>query len=256
MAHAIPVTLVDQNGNYVAAGGGGGGGTTVDLIKVGGVGIALGQDTDGTHSIPVVLPSGLALTVSGAVVASGTVSLGAGAAEIGHLTANQSVNMAQVSGTTASVNNGTVDAGTLRVTLASNGTGQVALASGSQIQPIPGTSGGLTMYHAVVPNNVTGVVVKNSAGQIYGITLANNSATLAFLKLYDSSSAPTAGAGTIKKILIVPGPSGGGGGGLVYSQPHGLAFASGIAYTFTTLIADADATVPAAATYSIDIDYK
>jgi hypothetical protein len=35
-----------------------------------------------------------------------------------------------------------------------------------------------------------------------------------------------------------------------------LAFASGIAYTFTTLIADADATVPAAATYSIDIDYK
>jgi len=107
-----------------------------------------------------------------------------------------------------------------------------------------------------VPNNVTGVVVKNTAGQVYGITLANNSATPGYLKLYDTSSAPTAGSGTIKKTLIVPGPSGGGGGGLVYVPTTGLAFANGIAYTFTTVITDADNTAPAASTYSIDIDYK
>src|SRR5207253_8093054 len=47
------------------------------------------------------------------------------------LPANQSVNVAQVAGTATSVNNGTVDAGTIRVTVASNSTGQIALAAGA-----------------------------------------------------------------------------------------------------------------------------
>jgi hypothetical protein len=60
-------------------------------------------------------------------------TLQAGSNQIGHLEANQSVNHAQVAGTATSVNNGTVDAGTQRVTIASNSTGQVALAAGTAL---------------------------------------------------------------------------------------------------------------------------
>lgn len=128
-------------------------------------------------------------------------------------------------------------------------------ASGS-FQPIPGTTGGLTMYKAIVPNNVTGVVVKNSPGMIYGIELFNNSAVIAWLHLYNVTSAPTAGAGTIVKTLLFPAPAAGGGGGIIYMPWMGLTFDTGIAYTVTTGIADNDVAIPAAATYAVNIDYK
>lgn len=59
------------------------------------------------------------------------VGLSAGVNTIGALTANQSVNNTQVSGTAIAVNNGTVSAGVQRVTIASDSTGQVTLASGA-----------------------------------------------------------------------------------------------------------------------------
>jgi len=62
---------------------------------------------------------------------SEAVVLGAGAATIGALTANQSINVAQIAGTTTAVNNGVVGAGVQRVTIASDSTGQVALAAGT-----------------------------------------------------------------------------------------------------------------------------
>jgi hypothetical protein len=51
--------------------------------------------------------------------------LPAGSNVIGALTANQSVNIAQVAGGTAAANNGTSSANTLRVTVASDSTGQI-----------------------------------------------------------------------------------------------------------------------------------
>lgn len=171
-----------------------------------------------------------------------------------------SSNITQWNGNTVSLNNGAADAGTLRVTLANNGTGIVSLAAGAAligtVQPVPATSGGCSLYEAIVPANTTGVVVKNSAGMVYGIQLCNTSAVLGVLHLYDSASAPTAGAGTIVKTLLVPGPAAGGGGGNNVTFPVGIAFANGIAYTFTTGIAHADTGAPSAGTYSISIDYK
>lgn len=80
-------------------------------------------------------PSTAAVAADGALVTAFHPSspLPAGASIIGALTANQSVNNAQISGTTTSVSNGTTDAGTQRVTLSSDSTGQVKLATGANV---------------------------------------------------------------------------------------------------------------------------
>ncbi len=58
-----------------------------------------------------------------AIIASATVSIAA----------NASVNVNEVAGTATSVNNGTTDAGTQRVTLSSNSTGQVTANAGTNL---------------------------------------------------------------------------------------------------------------------------
>lgn len=45
----------------------------------------------------------------------------------------QDVNLTKIAGTATSVNNGTVDAGTIRVTVASDSTGQIKLATGANV---------------------------------------------------------------------------------------------------------------------------
>lgn len=113
------------------------------------------------QSNPLSLTTGGGLRVDGSGATqpvSGTVSLGAGAATIGALTANQSVNTAQVAGTTTSVNNGTVDAGTQRVTIASDSTGLVKLATGAN------TIGALTANQSVNHAQVSGTAVSVNNG--------------------------------------------------------------------------------------------
>lgn len=58
---------------------------------------------------------------------TGQVTLATGAATIGALTANQSVNVAQINGVTTTMGNGVSGTGVQRVTLASDSTGQVAV---------------------------------------------------------------------------------------------------------------------------------
>lgn len=72
------------------------------------------------------------------------------------LPANQSVNVSQVAGTTTDVNNGTVSAGTQRVTLASDSTGQVKLAAGA---------------------NLAGYVVNADPTNTYGLAAVSRSVT-------------------------------------------------------------------------------
>ena len=74
----------------------------------------------------------LRTSVNNTVTVSGTVTANAGTGTF-NIQSNASVNVAQLAGTTTSVNNGTTDAGTLRVTLSSDSTGQVKLATGANV---------------------------------------------------------------------------------------------------------------------------
>lgn len=74
------------------------------------------------------------------------------------LPANQSVNVSQVAGTNTSVGNGTTDAGTTRVTISSDSTGQVKLATGAN------TIGALSANQSVNQAQVAGTATSVNNG--------------------------------------------------------------------------------------------
>jgi hypothetical protein len=106
----------------------------------------------GTGPFPVSDNAG-SLTVDSPVGTPTFVRLSDGAAAI----TNLAVNNTQIAGTAMSVNNGTVDAGTQRVTLASNGTGVVGLAAGAA------TIGALTANQSVNVAQIAGTAASTGS---------------------------------------------------------------------------------------------
>lgn len=191
------------------------------------------------NGVPIVFPGGGLSTVNLTQVGGGVISLGQA------LNAS-SIPVALASDSALAIS-GTVTA-----------SGSVALLAGSaligQVGLVPQTSGGATMKSNIILANTTAIVVKASPGQLYGLQLFNNATTIAYLKIYDATSA-TAGSGTPALRLMIPAPPV-GGGGVVYHFANGLQFATGITYIVTTGIADADTGAPAATTYLVNAFYK
>lgn len=104
-------------------------------------------------------------------------------------------------------------------------------------------------------NNTTGVVIKDNAGLVFGVRAFNNSSTIAYLKFYNTATAPTT-ADTVIDRFMIPGPASAGGGGFIAPMPNGKAYSTGISIRVSTGIADADTGSPAASTYLVSIDYK
>lgn len=119
---------------------------------------------------------------------------------------------------------------------------------------IPATSGGLTISSTLIASGTNATSVKASAGQLYKVEVTNNSANIGYLKIYNTASAPTAGAGTPVIRLMVPGNA--SGTGVLSTYDNGVAFATGIGFTFTGGIADADTTSVAASAFIVNLYYK
>jgi len=100
------------------------------------------------------------------------------------LVANQSVNVNQVAGVGTATGNGVTNTGTQRVTISSDSTGQVALASGSN------TIGSLTANQSVNVAQVNGTTTSTNAGAVgtgsQRVAVAQDSTTVA-----GSASLPT-----------------------------------------------------------------
>jgi hypothetical protein len=93
--------------------------------------------------------------------------------------------------------------------------------------------------------------VKNSAGRLYAIQGYNASSSVRYLKLYNTSSAPTAGSGTPVKTLALP-PS----CGFAFDWPLGLTFSTGIGFTLVTGVADNNSSsVTAGDILGLNLDY-
>lgn len=143
-------------------------------------------------------------------------------------------NVKALNGTAISVNSGTVDAGTQRVTLASNGTGVVGLSAGANIvgkvgidqttavttngvviAPTSASAAGITPV--VSASAESGHILKGSAGNLYGVYATNLTATAGFLIVTNTATVPADGAVTpiacvpltasgVASINYVPGP--------------------------------------------------
>ena len=116
---------------------------------------------------------------------------------------------------------------------------------------VPAPFGGLLPFKLLCAANTTGVSVKqNSPGQVYGYILANSSASIRYVKLYDKASAPI--VGTDVPVVTIPVPAGAGAN---MALALGISFVNGIGIGITAGLADTDATAPAANDVSATILY-
>lgn len=118
-----------------------------------------------------------------------------------------------------------------------------------QAQVVPGTSGGLSVYRSL-DASPTGVIVKSSAGQVYGWEIYNNAAAARFVKLYNLSGTPTA-SGTPALTLGMAQTS-----VVTFSTPDGIAFDTGIGLRATTGVADNDTGTPTGNDVVVNLVYK
>lgn len=127
----------------------------------------------------------------------------------------------------------------LWVNVKTSATLTVTVSGTVTVTQTPATSGGLTISRTLSASGTNATLVKNAAGQVYGWYITNTNAAARFVKLYNSSSAPTAGSGTPVMTLLVPGGTS-GSGVIAAEYTSGIAFSSGIGFTITSGVADSD----------------
>jgi len=103
-------------------------------------------------------------------------------------------------------------------------------------------TGAASQSNFVAAATTNATVIKGSAGRLLGYVLTNNAAAVRYVKLHNSATAPTAGAGVVGTIGVPPN-----GGTVAFQMEGGIGFATGISITTVTGAAAADATAVAAA---------
>ena len=226
----------------------------VDIAGMAGVRVITTAYTSGT--VTGTVKCGMEPSLVGI---EGNPVLGAGANVIGALTANQSVNIAQMNGVAVTMGSGVNGTGVQRVSLA---TDQAALSvAGVFSVKIDQTTDGTTNKVNATPVTPTanvlssaattnGTVIKGSAGTLYSITASNTGAANAFLKLHNSATV-TPGTTAVALTITLP-PSG------TVNVPFGatgMRFGTGICLSITNLVADSDTTAIAAAQVKVLTSY-
>lgn len=93
-------------------------------------------------------------------------------------------------------------------------------------------------------------LVKAGSSQVGGWYLFNSAAYAVYLKIYNSVTAPTAGAGTPVMTIGIPA-----GAGANFELTRGIPFSTGIGFTITKLPADNDTTVVVANDLIVNLLY-
>lgn len=266
----------------------------IDWTKIGGTTISVNNGTTDAGTLRVTLSSD----------STGQVKLATGANTIGALSANQSVNVAQLAGTATDVNSGNKSAGTLRVVLATDqpaltnkllvtpdsvalpanqsvnvaqmngvattmgngvaGTGvqRVAVASDNtffEITPVATatTTNGVITTNCYITSaaSTNSTNCKASAGNVYFVHVTNTTTTNYFLRLYNSSSAPTCSSATgfVETIPALGASANGGVNGRVNMIPQ--SYTTGIGFCLTGGGSSTDNTNAATGVY-VTIGYK
>jgi len=196
------------------------------------------------------------------------------------LPANQSVNAAQINGVTPFMGNGVTGTGSLRVTIASDNTansnpflvtgsgtagsaaaGVVTVQGVASMTPVqaaltPQTTGGLSVYAVEPGASDNHVVIKNGAGQVYGINTFSKNAAAQFMRLYNVGTGFN-GCNSATGLIwegIIPGAT--TGAGFVVEYPNGIAFGTGISICVTGAYGQTDTTAATASVMAVNIMYK
>ena len=107
----------------------------------------------------------------------------------------------------------------------------------------------------IAANNTTAIVIKATGGTVYSVDAFNNGGTIAYVKLYNATTA-TCGSGTPQARYMIPFGASSSGGGFNVSNINGDAYANGVVMCITTGIADNDTSAPAASTYIVNVHLR
>ena len=100
----------------------------------------------------------------------------------------------------------------------------------------------------------TGTNVKNSPGVLASVIVGNNSTNTAYLKLYNSGTAPRMGTDTPVQNILIPGNTTGAGFSYPITAP-GLNFSTGIGFGLSAGIALLDVSVVATNAITVNFGY-
>lgn len=132
-----------------------------------------------------------------------------------------------------------------------------AFASTPTVNVASATTGGATVKSIQVANNTTSVAICTAACTLYGVFVQTNSATIAYLKLYNTAQGSvTCGSGTPVDRIIIPASTNGGGAMIPIAGSVGAAYGTALTACVTTGFGDSDTTAPAASAYQISFYYK
>lgn len=96
-------------------------------------------------------------------------------------------------------------------------------------------------YHKISAASTNADSIVAAAAVLCGYYIVNTNSAFRYVKLYDTAGTPTAGSGTPKVVLGIPGSS---AANVAFTYP--ILFSSGIGVTMVTGVADSDATAVAA----------
>lgn len=217
------------------------------------VGVTSGVPTSGTGTVSTI-DNLLAL---GSPISDGSTNLVAVKAASTAPVASDKALVVAMSPNSVNANGQATMANSAPVVIASNQASipvtltSTTLTGTSTVTATPATSGGLTIKSTLIASGTNATSVKGSAGQLYKIEITNNSTNIGYLKIYNTASAPTAGSGTPVIRIMCPVS----GGAFSSFSDVGVAFSSGIGFTFTGGIADADTTSVAASAFIVNLYY-
>jgi hypothetical protein len=113
----------------------------------------------------------------------------------------------------------------------------------------------LSVTSVQVANNTTAIQICAKNCRLYQVDAFSNGTALAYVKLYNASSA-TCGSGTPQWRGMIPFGLSSAGGGFLTPFVNGDSYSNGLALCVTGGFADADTTAPAASTFIVNIHFK
>jgi hypothetical protein len=117
-----------------------------------------------------------------------------------------------------------------------------------------GPNGGAIPFHYLSAASNNSTLVKGAIGNVYSVTIINQTATVYFFKFYDKAVAPTCATDTVVQTYplpasaTVPTP-------VTISFPVGMQFLNGIGFCIVGAIADTDNS-NAAANVAVNLSYR
>jgi hypothetical protein len=137
--------------------------------------------------------------------------------------------------------------------------GSTVSVTGSTVHAIliAHTAGGVSVFNKVGTTVFESTAIKTSAGQVYGISGYNNTLAPIYVKLYNTTAAPTTSLTAVARYIL-PCSTVTGAAGFVEDYACPVAFSTGIGIRITggsILDAATEAAASTASLYTVNVRY-